>query len=377
MKKKYGYGKQWIFDEDIYEVVKTLKSDFLTQGPKVEEFEKKIADYIGTKYAVVFSNGTAALHGAYFAGGLEKKDEIITTPITFLATSNAAMYLGGIPKFVDIDIDTYNIDVDKIEKEITKKTKMIVPVSYGGYPVDILKIKDIAKKYNLIVIEDAAHALGAIRNGVKVGKEADMTMFSFHPIKHITTGEGGVIVTDNKEYFEKLKIFRNHGIVKDKKKLMDIGEDWYYEMQYLGYNYRMTDFQAALGISQLKKIDNFIKRRREIADIYREGFKNINNIKIPPDSNINKNAYHLYPILVEKRDELYRELKETGINCQINYIPLYRQPYYKDRFVYNIGKFENSELFYSKELSIPMYPKLKDEDIKYIIEIIIEKTKKL
>ncbi|BDU49882.1 UDP-4-amino-4,6-dideoxy-N-acetyl-beta-L-altrosamine transaminase [Haliovirga abyssi] len=377
MEKKYGYGKQWIFEEDINEVVKVLKSDFLTQGPKVEEFEKKIADYIGTKYAVVFSNGTAALHGAYFAGGLKKDDEVITTPITFLATSNAAIYLGGIPKFVDIDINSYNIDVNKIEEKITNKTKMIVPVSYGGYPVNILKIKDIAKKYNLIVIEDAAHALGATRNGIKVGKEADMTMFSFHPIKHITTGEGGVIVTDNKDYFEKLKIFRNHGIVKDKKKLINIGEEWYYEMQYLGYNYRMTDFQAALGVSQLKKIDNFVKRRREIANIYGEAFKNIDNIKLPPDSEKNKNVYHLYPILVDKRDELYRELKKVGINCQINYIPIYKQPYYKEKFEYNIDEFKNSELFYLKELSIPMYPKLKDEDINYIIEIIIEKIKKL
>ena len=291
------YSRQFIDEEDIEEVVKVLKSDFITQGPKIQEFEKKLAKYCGPKYAVVFNSGTSALHGAYFALlGLRKGDEFITSPITFVATANAGLYLGAKPVFVDIEADTGNIDALKIEKKITKKTKLIVPVHYAGHPVDLEKISEIAKKNKLFVVEDACHALGAkyrrqkavsskqnkdkkSEDWIKIGscKYSDMTVLSFHPVKHITTGEGGSVLTNNEEFYQRLLMFRTHGITKDSSRFTIhdsrlIG-DWYYEMQFLGYNYRMTDIQAALGTSQLKKLDSFVDRKRAIADCYNKAFR--------------------------------------------------------------------------------------------------------
>lgn len=247
------YGKQWIDEEDIAAVVDVLKGDWLTQGPNVEKFEKAVADYIGVKYAVAFNSGTAALHAAMFAAGVREGDEIITSPITFVATSNSAVYLGATPVFVDIDLKTYCIDTQLIEEKITPKTKVIAPVDLAGYPVDMRPIMELARKYDLVIIEDAAHALGAKRYGKMVGQEADMTMFSFHPVKHITTGEGGIIVTNSMEYAEKMRLFRTHGITKKPEFLVKNDGPWYYEMHELGFNYRITDFQCALGLSQLKK----------------------------------------------------------------------------------------------------------------------------
>lgn len=259
------YGQQWIDDEDIEEVVKVLKSDFLTTGPKIEEFEKKFANYIGAKYAVAISNGTAALHAACFAAGIKEGDEVITTPITFAASANCILYQGGKPVFADIDPKTYNIDIEDVERKITKKTKAIIPVDFTGQPVDIDAVNDIAKKYGLIVIEDAAHSFGAEYKDKKIGSLVDMTTFSFHPVKHITTGEGGMITTNDDKLYNKLKLFRTHGITRDKEMLHNKEEGpWFYEQLELGYNYRMTDIQAALGISQLNKINGFLKRRRKL-----------------------------------------------------------------------------------------------------------------
>jgi UDP-4-amino-4,6-dideoxy-N-acetyl-beta-L-altrosamine transaminase len=368
------YGKQWIDEEDIEAVVKVLKSDWLTQGPDIESFEKALSDYIGTAHAVVFNSGTAALHAAMFASGVQKGDEVITSPITFAASSNSAIYLGATPVFADITLENYCIDIVQIEASITNKTKAIVPVDLAGYPVEIDPILDLAKKHNLVVIEDAAHALGAKREKEMVGQQAHMTMFSFHPVKHITTGEGGVIVTNSDEYAEKLKLFRSHGITKDKDLLQKKDGPWYYEMQELGYNYRLTDMQCALGESQLKKIERFVQRRNEIAQKYDEAFRDSKIRAAPKATTGNRHAYHLYPVLVENfdRKELYLNLREKGIYTQVHYIPVHLQPYYQKQFGFEEGDFPNSESYYERELSLPMFPKLTDQEQDFVIRAIKE-----
>ncbi len=371
--KKIPYGKHWIDEEDINAVIKVLRGDWITQGPAIDKFENAIANYVGIRYAVAFNSGTAALHGAMFAAGLSKHDALITSPISFVATSNSLIYLGGKPIFVDIDIDTYCIDLGVIESAITEETKTIVPVDYAGYPVDLKQLREIADDNNLIIIEDAAHAIGAKRYGKMVGLEADMTMFSFHPVKHITTGEGGIIVTNNLDYYEKLKIFRSHGITKDPKRLTIENEgSWYYEMQYLGYNYRITDIQSALGLSQLKKLDTFITRRGEIAKKYDQAFRDIPNLKIPPHPPYpnSLHAYHIYPLLIYKHDRkmVFNKLKQEGIICQVHYIPIHLHPFYKNKFGLKQGDFPFAEDFYNHEITIPLYPLMTDDEIELVIE---------
>lgn len=302
MKKRetfLSYGQQTIEEDDIAAVVEILRSPFLTQGPKVEEFEQAVADYVGAKYAVAFSNGTTALHGACYAAGISNGDEVITTPITFVATSNAVLYCGGTPVFADIDERTYNIDLLEIEKKITSKTKVIMPVDFTGQPVDLDAIMDIARRHNLIVIEDGAHSLGATYKGHKIGSQADMTMFSFHPVKPITTGEGGIITTNSEVFYEKLKLFRSHGISKTPYAIEQ--GDWYYEMTELGSNYRMCDIQAALGVSQMHKVDGFIERRREIADLYNEKLAMIPGIILPEQLEETESGWHLYMIQLDSQ----------------------------------------------------------------------------
>ena len=293
--------------------------------------------------------------------------------MTFAATSNAGLYLGAKPVFVDIEPDTGNIVPDLIEKKITEKTKFISVVHYAGHPVNMGKIKQIADKYNLKVVEDACHALGAKYEGIKIGscKYSDMTVFSFHPVKHITTGEGGTVLTNNKDLYEKLLMFRSHGITKDNNKLFNREKsDWYYEMQFLGYNYRITDFQCALGMSQLKKLDKFINRRREIVKIYNNAFKNNPYFDIPVEKKYAFHAYHLYPIRLKdkyksKKKEIFHKLRENAIGVQVHYIPVYWHPYYKN-LGYNKGLCPISEKFYNQEISLPMYPSLSKDDVKYI-----------
>ncbi len=267
------YGRQWIEDDDIEAVVKILKSDFLTTGPAILEFEEAVANYVGAKYAVSFSNGTAALHGACFAAGIQEGDEVITTPMTFAASANCVLYQGGTPVFADIDDSTYNIDPKQIEEKITSKTKAIIPVHFTGQPAELDEIHRLAQEHNLVVIEDAAHALGASYKKKRIGGLSDMTMFSFHPVKHITSGEGGVITTNDDVYYQKLLQFRSHGIIKDQQLMTEPHGPWYYEMQSLGFNYRMTDIQAALGANQLKKIDRFLSRRKHYVSLYNEAFE--------------------------------------------------------------------------------------------------------
>jgi len=369
--KTIPYGSQWIDDEDIKAVVEVLKEDWITQGPTITQFEETLAKYVGSRYAVAFNSGTSALHGAMFVAGVSTGDEVITSPITFLATANSFVYLGGIPVFVDIDPTTVCIDPQRIEDAITSRTKVIAPVDMAGYPVDMHKIRAIARKYKLIIIEDAAHALGARRYGKMVGQEADMTMFSFHPVKHITTGEGGMIVTDNEEYAERLRMFRNHGITRDPNQFISNDGPWYYEMHILGYNYRITDIQCALGISQLKKLEDFIKRRNEIADTYDSAFQDLPGIITPPlppwtDS---RHAFHLYPIQItgnERRDVMVK-LKERGILTQVHYIPIHCQPFYQEKFGFQKGQFPYAEDYYKHELSLPIFPKMNDQDVEKVI----------
>ena len=282
MDKFIPYGKQWIDNKDIESVVSVLKSDWLTTGPSVYEFEKEFAKYVNAKYAVAVSSGTAALHSAAFAAGISKKDEVITTPMTFAASSNCILYQQGTPVFADIDKKTYNIDPNEIEKKITNKTTAVIPVDYTGQPCEIDYINETAKENSLVVIEDASHALGATYKGKKIGGLSDLSVFSFHPVKHITTGEGGMITTNSKEFYEKLLLFRNHGITKDSDKFIFSNDDgWFYEQQVLGFNYRLSDLQCALGLSQLRKLNDFILRRKKIVKKYNETFEKIYEIIIP------------------------------------------------------------------------------------------------
>ena len=372
--KLLPYGHQWIDEEDIKAVIEVLHSDWITQGPKVAEFEKKFAKYVGARYAVAVSSGTAALHTACFAAQIEKGDEVITTPITFAASANCVLYQGGTPVFADIDENTLNIDPREIKKKITRKTKALIPVDFTGRPVDLENILQIAKDNKLIIIEDASHALGATYKGSKIGSISDMTIFSFHPVKHITTGEGGMVTTNNKKCYERLKLFRTHGITKDKDKLLNYDGPWYYEMQELGYNYRLTDFQCALGLGQLKKIDKFIQRRREIVKKYNSEFKDIPEIKIPEINPIDYNpVWHIYMIQVnlEKlkvdRREIYQALRAENIGVNVHYIPIHLKPYYRKRFGYYLGDFPKAENYYSRAITLPVFPKMSDKDIDDVV----------
>jgi len=360
-----SYGHQWIDKEDIKEVVKVLKSDWLTQGPKVKEFEKAVAKYCGAKYGVAVSSGTAALHLAYIVAGIKSGDEVITTPLTFAATSNMAVVLGAKPVFADIESDTLNINPEFIEGLITPKTKVIVPVDFAGHPCDYDRILKIARKHNLLIIEDACHALGAKYKDKKIGCFADMTILSFHPVKHITTGEGGMVLTNNKDFYEKLKTFRHHGIVKKPKK-----SGWYYEIENIGFNYRLTDFQCALGLSQLKKIDRFIKRRREIITLYKKAFKNIKEIITPIEKDYVKSSWHIYPIQVQgvDRRKIFDDLRKKGIGVQVHYLPLHLQPFYKKRFGYKKGDFPIAEKYYERAITLPLFPAMTKKNTKKIIK---------
>jgi len=363
MKKIIPCGHQWIDNKDIKEVVKILKTDWITQGPKIKEFEKALAKYCRAQYAVAVSHGTAALHLAYLTAGLRRGDEIITTPNTFVATTNMLLAIGAKPIFCDIRLDTYNIDEGKIKGLITKKTKAIVPVHFAGHPCEMNKILKIAKKYKLLVIEDACHALGAKYKNKKIGSlNSDMTVFSFHPVKSITTGEGGAIVTNNKKYYKKLVLLRNHGIYKDKQ-----GKNVMIE---LGYNYRITDIQAALGLSQLKKIDKFIKKRHTIINWYKEELKNIKNINLPTELCGNSSAWHLYVITVMNpkiRYELMNYLKKNNIETNFHYPAAYSHPYYQ-RIGYKKTELPNMEKYQSSCITFPCHVQLSKKDIKYIAD---------
>jgi UDP-4-amino-4,6-dideoxy-N-acetyl-beta-L-altrosamine transaminase len=400
--KVIPYGRQHITDEDIQAVVNVLKSDFLTQGPEIEKFEKSFADYIGSKYAVAVSNGTAALHLSNLALGVTQGKKVITTPITFAASANSVLYCGGEVDFLDIDPRTYVMDLDLLEQKLQNAPmgtySGIIPVDFAGYPVNMERLRAIANQYGLWIIEDACHAPGAFytdSNGIKQkngnGVHADLAIFSFHPVKHIAAGEGGMITTNDENLYNKLLALRTHGITKDhslfKNSIREvIGANkkhqtrntehqtiypgWYYEMQELGFNYRLTDFQAALGNSQLKKADKGLERRRDIAKAYNAAFKNKPFIKGQSGA-IEGHAYHLYIIEVEERHELYNYLRSQHIFTQIHYIPVHTLPYYKG-LGWSNGDFPIAENYYKNCLSLPMYPTLTIEEQNFVIKKINE-----
>ncbi|MEK5063865.1 UDP-4-amino-4,6-dideoxy-N-acetyl-beta-L-altrosamine transaminase [Cytobacillus sp. FSL R5-0596] len=367
------YGRQTINEDDIQAVVNVLNSEYLTTGPIVNKFENEIAKYVGAKYAVAFSNGTAALHGACFAAGISEGDEVITSPITFAASANCILYQGGTPIFADIDPETYNIDPDSIKEKVTDRTKAIIPVHFTGQPAAMDEILKIAREHELIVIEDAAHALGAVYKDKKIGPIGDMTMFSFHPVKHITTGEGGIITTDNEEYYRKLLQFRTHGITRDPMILRDNHQGpWYYEMHFLGFNYRITDIQAALGLSQLSKLDNFIKQRKKYAGMYNEQLKELSAVILPKQMGEAESSWHLFvirlklPLLRCNRKELFKAIQAENIGINVHYIPVYTLPYYQ-KLGYNAGICPKAEKLYEEIITLPLFPGMTEPDVMDVI----------
>lgn len=373
--KTISYGHQWIDKKDIREVTKVLKSDWLTQGPKVKEFEESLCDYTGAKYAVAVSSGTAALHLSCLAAGIKPGDEVITSPLTFLATANSILYCGGWPVFADIQEDTVNIDPQEIKNKITRKTKGVIVVHFAGHPCDLDEIRSIAKKRHLTVIEDAAHALGAEYKGSRIGScvYSDMTIFSFHPLKSITTGEGGAVLTNNRKYYDKLLSLRSHGVIRERKYLTDQSKgDWYYEMHYLGFNYRITDFQCALGMSQLKKINSFIKLRKNIVDIYNLNLSGLASVMLPKERPYVKSSWHLYCIRLRhpgRKKVIFENLLASGVSCQVHYIPVYMHPYYR-KLGYRMGECKVAEDFYRSAMSIPLFPSLKHAEINKVIRLL-------
>ena len=376
------YGRQSIDDDDIKSVINVLKSDFLTQGPKVPMFETSTASYCGSKFAVAFNSATSALHSACLALDLKKDDIVWTSPISFVASSNCALYCQAKIDFVDINLDTYNICIDKLREKLTsakkenKLPKILIPVHLCGQSCDMKEIKKLSEIYGFKVIEDASHALGSkyFKNYVGNCSYSDITIFSFHPVKIITSGEGGMATTNSLEISNKLNLFRSHGITKDKNNfLIKDKEDWYYEQHLLGFNYRMNDIEASLGISQLKRINKFINERNNIAKIYNQAFKDL-PFKTPSVLNHNLSSFHLYVLLIEeevfnKRDDLFRFLREKNILVNLHYYPIHLQPYYQN-LGFKFGDFPLAEDYSKRAISLPIYPDLQKDEQEFVINTI-------
>lgn len=389
--KIYSYGKQTIDDADIQSVVETLKSDWLTQGPTIQKFEQALNEKFGGKYASAVATGTAGLHLIAMGLGWKKDDIVITSPITFLASANCAVYVGATPDFADINESTYTIDPNELEWKLkqysirNRKVKAVVAVDYAGHPCDWDALKSLQDKYGFQLVNDYCHAPGAeYKDDFQyAAKYADAVNMSFHPVKHFTTGEGGAVLSNDESLDHRIKTLRSHGMTKDESILEKNDGPWYYEMHQVGFNYRITDFQCALGISQLKKIDRFIEKRRAIAKYYDDFFGKDERFIIPGVSEDYKHAYHLYPLQI-KFDELniskkvfFSKMKEKNILLQVHYVPVHLQPFYRNNFGFKHGDFPIAEIFYERELSIPMYPALLNEDLDYITRSIVETLDKI
>lgn len=377
------YGKQSIDQNDIDAVVEVLKSDFLTQGPAIEKFEKCVAEYCGAKYAVAVTSATAALHISCLATGLGKGDILWTSPITFTASANCGRYCGADVDFVDIDPSTYNMSIAELEKKLQAaeiKPRVVVPVHLAGQSCEMDKIYKLSQKYGFKVIEDASHTIGADYKETKVGccKYSDMTVFSFHPVKIVTTGEGGMVLTNDKDLYEKLVLYRSHGITRDPKLMTGTADGpWYYQQIDLGFNYRMTDMQAALGYSQMQKVNEFVSKRRYLAKRYNELLKNINGIQLPDQNEDTKSSWHLYVVRVDfskiskTKNQIFAEMKEKGICLNLHYIPVHTQPYYEN-LGFKGGDFPNSEKYYEEAFTLPLYYSLTDEQQDHIVKSLVE-----
>ena len=366
------YGHQSVSEEDIEAVTGVLRGDWLTMGPAVERFEKAVADYVGVAHAVSFSSGTAALHGAMHAAGVVEGDRVVVPPLTFAATSNAAVYCGGRPLFADISPDTLCLDPEAAARACERAdapVRVIAPVSFAGYPVDIDSLKGLASKTGAVLVEDACHALGATRGLRNVGQEADMTVFSFHPVKHITTGEGGMVVTNSAEFAKRLRVFRSHGIVKSPDDFVrEYHGPWDNDMIDLGYNYRLSDIASVLGESQMKRLGYFVARRKEIAALYREALTDVRGVTLPPDHP--GHSYHLFPVWVApgERRRVFEELRAAGIGVQVHYVPVHLHTYYRERFAFFEGEFPNAERYSSGTMSLPIFPDMTEGDVDRVAE---------
>lgn len=369
------YGRQEILEEDIQAVVDTLRSDWLTTGPKVNELEDAFAAWVGARHAISFSSGTAALHAAAFAAGLGPGDEAITSPLTFAATANCVLYQGANPVFADVRADTLNIDPELAADRITSRTRAILPVDYAGHPADLDSLLEIAERHGLTIIEDACHALGAEYRSRRVGSIARMTVFSFHPVKHLTTGEGGMVTTNNPAFADTLRKFRNHGISSEARNRQREGQ-WHYEMVLLGFNYRLPDIACALGLQQLNRLEANLARRREIATEYSSALQKIPAIILPAILPEVSPAWHLYPIRLDStklsvgRDEIFSALRAENIGVNVHYIPVHLHPYYKQRFGYRGGEFPVAEAAYESLISLPMFHGMSDQDVQDVIEAV-------
>ena len=374
---KIYYGRQWVDEDDVAAVAETLRGNLITCGPKVQELEKELAAYTGAKYAVAVSNGTAALHCACLAAGIKEGDEVITTPLTFAASANCALYVGARPVFADINPETYNIDPKSIRSKITERTKAVVAVDFTGQCVENEAIRKICDEYHLVFIEDAAHAIGSAYNGKKVGSLADMTCFSFHPVKTVTSGEGGAVTVNNEELYKKVVLAHTHGITHDAELMEDAPHEgpWYYEQISLGFNYRMTDFQAALLISQLKKLEFFKARRKEIVNRYNEAFADTPGLIVQKEIPESDTCRHLYIIRLDldklncTRREFFDAMSAENVQCQVHYVPTYYFPYYR-KIGYEKGLCPNAEKVYEGIMSIPLYPKMTDEEVEDVIHAV-------
>jgi perosamine synthetase len=369
------YGRQSIDEDDIQSVNQVLRSDWLTTGPKVGEFEEAFAAQVGAKHAVSFSSGSAALHGAAFAAGLKPGDEAITTPMTFAATANCILHTGATPIFADVSSDTLNLDPEQLAARITPQTRAIIPVDYAGHPADLDAIRELAERHGCIVIEDACHALGAEYKNRRVGSIADMTVFSFHPVKHVATGEGGMVTTDRADFAETLRRFRNHGITSDARQRQTEGQ-WHYEITLLGFNYRLTDIACALGLSQLKKLRQNLEHRREIAARYQAAFRDLAEITTPSPREDTNPAWHLYTIrvnpgkLTADRARIFRALRAENIGVNVHYIPVHLHRYYRERFAYQRGDFPVAENAYDRLITLPLFHGMSDRDVEDVIQAV-------